>query len=68
MSFEKAKKEYNEHLHRLHCLQTQVDDMRHIVEEKKKAMYEACIHDYEAQPREYQSPREWICRKCLHCI
>ena len=37
-------------------------------QKEKKQYYETlvskCTHNYEAQPREYQSPREWICSIC----
>lgn len=67
-TFDQAKMDYHEHMNRLHCLMSQVADLERMVEKKKKAMYEACTHEYEVQPREYQSPREWICLKCSHRI
>lgn len=30
----------------------------------KKELTDACPHKYEAEPREYQSAREWTCAIC----
>ena len=55
--------------------QQKVNELRHrlrMEEEKKKEYYTVlvskCKHKYEAQPREYQSPREWICSICKHTV
>lgn len=34
------------------------------MKQKRKEYYAACNHDFEMLPREYQTPREYVCRIC----
>lgn len=42
------------------------ENAQRIQNEKREELYAACDHKYVAEPREYQTPREWTCEICGH--
>ena len=60
---EKANEYYKIYLH-MQKLEQKLKDIKRLCIKKEKEYLSSCPHSFEAQPREYQSSREWICTTC----
>lgn len=63
-----AANEYFEIEQKFYKMKRELDLVEKQMMEKKKIYYSSCKHNYKEEPRQYQTPREWVCLICGHYI
>ena len=63
-SFEHLKRLYNDALEHQYALARELARQKKLVERHRDEMENACDHEWQRDPREYQSPSTYTCLRC----
>ena len=64
--FLKNANSYFRQQNKIKKMKEQIQSEETILETIQQQQFKLCKHNYVMQPREYASPREWICSICDH--